>query len=486
MPGFNVRPPRVCAEHTWGFRMKFLRLDILAKSLARFGAAMAKAWARLGYDTGLWAVMLAVNLVVLAFSLVEAPLQVGAVYANNFAQYQLVADRILYILESQLAFSGLVNMRYGEEYEKQPHGPTLQVKRPPRFIGRTGDAVSLEGITQPTVTLNVQPVFGVDVPIGSSEMALITGDSLEDFDREFGTAMASQLATQFEQKIAALNVKFYNLVGTPGAPPTTLANLAPVQQRLDEENVPMADRSVVLSPKGKWSFLPGLTGNFVKDVIEETELRGRLKVPLIGFDKGLDMSQVAPSRTVGTWHAGALVDGGGQTGLTLNTKGWTAADQLNPGDVISITGVNAVNPQTRVSTGAKRQFVVVSMTAADAAGKSVITLGNPITPPIGGQSQQFQTVDSIPADGAAITVDSGTSGTTFSENLAFQRDAILVVTLPQPKFPGAFYVEDRKYNGIAYRIWIDGDIRNNQAIMRLDILAAFGVGNQEALVRWTN
>ena len=409
---------------------------------------------------------------------------------NNLAQYQKVADRVLYILETQLAFSSKVNMSYGKEYENQKFGPTLQVERPSRYTVRTGDAVALQGITQPTVLLTVQPVFGVDVPIGSSEMALILGSNFRDWDRKVGMPAASQLATAFEQNIAALNNLFYNFIGVPGTAPATLAVLLACQQRLNEENVPMADRAGVVGPASSAALVNGLTGNFVRPVIDPAEVKGSLDFTIAGLENGLAMSQVAPSHTCGTMGGAPTITVANQQGTSFLTTGWTAGSTLNPGDVITFAGVNAVNPQTRNSTGALRQFVVAALATADAAGNATITTLNPLNPPIGGIAQQFQTVDATPAAGAVVAVVTAgaafaRSGLTQQENMIFQRDAMLVVTLPQPIFPGAYYCEQREYNGIAFRVWLDGDIRNNQAIMRLDILAAFGVGNREALVRLT-
>jgi len=413
---------------------------------------------------------------------------------NQLAQYQLVADKVLDILESTLAFSGMVNMRYGAEWAGQKFGPTLQVERPSRFTIRTGDAVALQNIVQPTILLTVQPVFGVDVPIGSSEMAMLLGNKFTDWDAKVGEPAASQLATSFEQNIAALNNLFYNHVGVPGANPAVLADIAAPQRRLDDENVPRLGRAGVLNPGAHWSLVGtagGLTGNFVQPVIDAVETRATLKIPLLGLSNGLSMSQVACTHTCGTMAGAPTITVANQQGTTFLTTGWTAGSTLSVGDVVTFAGVNAVNPQTRRSTGVLRQFVVAALATADGAGNMTITVLNPLNPPIGGVDQQFQTVDAMPAAGAVVAVPTAgaafaRSGLTQQESMVFHRDAILVVTLPQPEFPGAYFCTQRDYKGINYRVWIDGDIRNNQAIMRLDILAAFGVGNREACVRMTS
>lgn len=408
---------------------------------------------------------------------------------SNYAQYQLVADRTLAILETRAALARKINLTYGKEYERQPHGPTLQVKRPPRYTIRTGDAAALQNVNEATVTITVQPVFGVDIPIGSSEMALILGNNMKDWDQRIGKAAASQIVTQFEQYVAALNSQFYNMEGVPGAPPATLAALAPALQRLDEEAIPWGERSLILGPVGKWALVPGLTGNFVRPVIESFEMEGGgagINIPLLGLD--LDMSQAAPNRTNGQYAGTITVGPLGLVGQVLQMTGFTAnqVGAVAPGDCFTVAAVRAVNPQTRQSTTVLRRFVAQAAANADAGGNALVTIGNPVIGPIGGLTQQFQTVDSLPAIGAAVTFLGGTAGATLQENLVFDRDAILAVSLPQPNFPGAYYSETREYNGLAFRLWIDGDIRNNQGIMRFDVLAAFGPGNKEGLVRLTN
>ena len=65
------------------------------------------------------------------------------------------------------------------------------------------------------------------------------------------------------------------------------------------------------------------------------------------MDQNINVHQVGP---LGGTPA---VNGAGQTGSTLNTNGWTAAaaSRLKKGDIFTIAGVNAVNPQTRQTTG---------------------------------------------------------------------------------------------------------------------------------------
>jgi hypothetical protein len=93
---------------------------------------------------------------------------------------------------------------------------------------------------------------------------------------------------------------------------------------------------------------------------------------------------------------------------------------LKQGDVFTIAGVNAVNPQTRTSTGQLAQFVVTADSSSDAGGN----LSIPIFPAIV-ITGAFQTVDVSPAAGAALTV-LGAANAVSPANLAYHRDAFVL------------------------------------------------------------
>jgi P22 coat protein - gene protein 5 len=66
---------------------------------------------------------------------------------------------------------------------------------------------------------------------------------------------------------------------------------------------------------------------------------------------------------------------------------------LNAGDVFTIGGVNAVNPETLNSTGVLRNFVVTAAANSSAGGAAAIS----IFPPITLAPSPYQTVDAAPA-----------------------------------------------------------------------------------------
>jgi hypothetical protein len=138
------------------------------------------------------------------------------------------------------------------------------------------------------------------------------------------------------------------------------------------------------------------------------------------------------------------------------------------GDVFTIANVYAVNPQTRESTGSLQQFVV---TAAQ-TGASNALANMAISPPIYTSASALATVDSFPADNAAVTF-LGSASTAYPQNLIYHKDAITFATadllLPQ----GVDMAARAVHNGISLRIVRQYDINNDRMPCRIDVLYGF-------------
>jgi hypothetical protein len=136
------------------------------------------------------------------------------------------------------------------------------------------------------------------------------------------------------------------------------------------------------------------------------ELASMFKEGSLGRAAGADWyeSNSLWSHTAGTWAGAVTVTGGGQNGASLIITG-TAGDTIKAGDKISINAVNLVNPRTRRIPGpatAKTFTVPIDVTLT--AGPDTI----PILPAIYGPGSQYQNVDALPVNGAALTLWPGT------------------------------------------------------------------------------
>jgi hypothetical protein len=203
------------------------------------------------------------------------------------------------------------------------------------------------------------------------------------------------------------------------------------------------------------------------DTISKQFKNGMMGTGVLGFDE-INMSQSIKQHTTGTRAAT-----GGTVTTTVSSEGAASialtvgsAVTVKAGDVFTVAGCFAVNPQTRESTGSLFQFVAL----ADATAVStaiVVTVA-----PIYTAANALATVDSFPVSGAAV-VFVGAASSQYAQNLVYHKDAITFATadllLPQ----GVDMAARAVHNGISLRIVRQYDINNDRMPCRIDVLYGF-------------
>jgi hypothetical protein len=288
-----------------------------------------------------------------------------------------------------------------------------------------------------------------------------------------------KLANRIDRGVMANIPSVYNEVGTPTVTPNAFSYIAQVAQRLDEEAAPQNDRTLVLNPKAYWGVVVGISTVYVQSVAEPA-FKGF--VPNIA-NLEIYEGQNIPTQLTGNYSGSPTVTGSGQTGSTLVTGGWTVsvAGLLNVGDVFTIAGVNAVNPESLASTGNLRNFVVTSTANSNSAGSSSIGIYPAIT-----TTGAYQTVDSSPISGAAITVISGAANANLAKNIGFCKDAFGLVTVPLIMPDGVDFKSQEVYKGISLRVIRAFDINNDVLPTRIDVLWGSATYYPELACRLTN
>lgn len=389
----------------------------------------------------------------------------------------LIADKAMQLLHNNLVLAKQVNRDYENKFgvKGAKAGQTIKVQRPVQWTVRTGSTLSSQDVVETSVDLTLQPLKGIDWDFDDTDLAM----TIDKFsDKYLKTAMA-RLATELDYALyLAMYRSVWNSVGTPGTVPATALVMLQAGQKMDEFATPRDDeRSLILNPAAQAATVDGLKGLFQSsDSIGKQYSRGQMGTAL-GFD--FYMSQNVPVHTVGPLGGTPLVNGVTQgsagtnnayvASLALITNGWTAAAaaRLKAGDVFTIAGVNAVNPETKNNTGSLMQFVVSSDTSSDGAGNATIT----ITPcPISGGA--YQNVTALPTTGNAIVVQ-GAANAVTPANLAFHKDAFTLVS-PDLELPNGTDMAARSnFEGINLRFVRDFDITNNKRVCRFDLLFGF-------------
>lgn len=385
--------------------------------------------------------------------------------SNSLLTISMITKEALRVLENNLTFAKGANREYDDSYaiSGAKIGDTLNIRKPARYVGRSGATLSIEDHTETSTPLVLNQQFGVDLAFTSKELTL----SIDEFsDRIIKPAMAT-IANKVDRDGLALYKSVFNAVGTPGTTPSALLTYLQAGAKMDFEATPRdQNRSAVIDPNAQVNLVDALKGLFQSsDQIKNQYESGNMG-KTAGFKFSMD--QNINVHTVGPLGGTPLVNGASQTGAALLTKGWTAAAaaRLKQGDVFTIAGVNAVNPQTRVTTGQLRQFVVTADFASDASGNGSVGIYPPLT-----LTGAFQTVDALPVDSAAITV-LGAANTASPANLVYHKDAFTLACadLVLPKgVDMAARISDKQL-GLSARMVRNYDISNDRMPCRFDIL----------------
>jgi P22 coat protein - gene protein 5 len=390
--------------------------------------------------------------------------------ANTLLTISMITRESLRILENNITLTKHVRRDFDDSFGRSGAkiGTVLNIRKPPRYVGRVGQGLQIEDATETSVPLVLNTQRGVDIAFSSQDLAL----SIDDFSDRFIKPAIANVANYIDFDGTGQYLNVFNEIGTPGTVPNALLTYLQAGQRLDEEACPRDNlRALVISPAMQASIVDALKGLFqsAEDIAEQYE-KGTMGSS-IGFKWSMD--QNVRTQTVGAYSpGGATVNGGGQVGNSIVTQGWPNSTAiLNQGDIISFAGSFAVNPQNKQSTGSLRQFVVTQPVVSSGAGAATIPISGPggLGIVVGGP---FATVNAAPLNSAAITV-SGASGTGPSpRGLAFHKDAFALGCADLP-LPGGVDMASRandKQLGLSIRLVRAYDINTDRFPCRLDIL----------------
>jgi hypothetical protein len=261
-----------------------------------------------------------------------------------------------------------------------------------------------------------------------------------------------------------------NTVGTPGTTPATSLVLLQAQQKLNENAAVMSPRYATVNPAANAGLVEGMKGLFnPTDTISKQFKNGMMGTGVLGFDE-INMSQSIKQHTTGSRTAtggttSAAVTAEGATTIAITGAG--ASTTVRAGDVFTVNGCFAVNPQTRESTGSLFQFVALANVTLGSSGEGNITVA-----PIYSATNALATVNSLPATSQAV-VFVGAASTQYAQNLVYHKDAITFATadllLPQ----GVDMASRQVHNGISLRIVRQYDINNDRMPCRIDVLYGY-------------
>jgi hypothetical protein len=395
---------------------------------------------------------------------------------NQFLNTNWVSMEVLRLLTNMLTVAEYFNRDYDKDFKQEfAVGSQITVKFPQRFLVVDGMGYQPQAINRIATTVNLDQWLQVPFEYDDYEKAVKLERSESELRENYYEPAAAALAQEIDSRAAKFAYQnANNVVGVLGTDPTGVATYYNARRRLKELAAPPGKRALCISSSMMSTFGQNITTFFQP----ADELSSMFKEGSLGRAAGFDWyeSNSLYTHTAGTWAGAVTVNGANQSGTSLIITA-TAADTFKKGDKFSIANVNQVNPMTRRLPGptqVKHFTITQDLTAAGGGADTINFL-----PAIYGPGSQYQNVDALPANAAALTLWPGTSspnGKAGTAGLALTKSAFALVgaKLYLPKA-----VEDRgqasdKQTGLSIRFVKAWDPVRSLAIHRWDMLVGYG------------
>lgn len=347
-------------------------------------------------------------------------------------------------------------------------GQTLRIRLPNDYTVRNGPALQTQDTSEQNTALTVATQKGVDLAFTTVERTM----SLQDYSERILAPAINNLCGSIAADVMSGAEAICNYTSAVDGSGNTISPTASTWLQggaiLDINSAPMGRRMVVDDPLTDARTVSSLTGLFNPSSRITTQYESGAMRSALGFEWARDQTII--KHLAGTFSAGT-VNGASQTGQTITVNAITGT--LNVGDIITFSGVNAVNRVTKVTTGQLRQFAV---TAAAASGATSLSIYPAITPgtssynsATGAGAAQYQTVTASPGNGSTISLVQK-AGETTRKNILFAPEAVTIAYAELEMPRGVHEVARVTDDNISIRILTDYIPTTDQMVTRLDVL----------------
>jgi len=396
--------------------------------------------------------------------------------SNSLLTINQITREAVRLFRNSNAFIMQLDRQYDDQFARigAKIGTQLRIRLPNDFTVRTGAAVSVQDTSEQSTTMTLATQMGVDVSFNSQERTM----SLDDYSTRILAPAVNNLGAAVANTIMAgvdtggccnfvANTDNNGVVLSPTAEQWLLAGAY-----LQQQSAPLSDWKAVLDPLTMSRTVSSLSGLFnptseisrqyrTGQMYEALNLKWMSDQTVLKHTTGAYTGTGSPPLVAGT------VNGASQTGTTITVN--ALSGPLAAGDIITFDGVYGVNRLTKQSYGQLRQFV---LTAAAAASATSISIYPALTPPVGGNAVQYQTVSASPANSANINVVT-LSGAIYRKNIVFAPEAITMATADLEMPNGVDEVDRAVFDGLSVRMLTDYVVTTDQLITRLDLLFGF-------------
>jgi hypothetical protein len=390
--------------------------------------------------------------------------------ANTNLTIDMITREALRVAHEKTAFIGTVDRQYDDSFAKTgaKNGSSLRVRLPNQYTRRQGSRVmDVQDQNEGSSTITVATQDGVDMRFNSAELAL----EIDDFSKRYIEPAVSVMVSGIESDFLAYATKAtYNVAGTAGTGITSLVAPGAARAKLNQYLAPKGDRYVQMDSVTMGGLVNGVAAYFnPSNAIGEQYREGLIaRTGMADFyENERAWTLVNGSDVTGGTDAtglGTVGSNGSYTLLNFDTD--IAVAQQKVGQVFTIAGVYAVHPETKQAYAHLQQFTITAVGATETT----------ISPPIYLTGAKKNVGSATGADLATTVFDSatltfvGAASTSYVQSLMYHKEAFQFITADLPLMDDAHKCVRRTQDGLSLRVWQASDIRNDELLMRIDIL----------------
>jgi len=386
--------------------------------------------------------------------------------SNVFKVTDMVAKEALRIAHEKLQFIGTIDRQYDESFTFKPgagpKGSTLRVKSPNQYKRRQGSRVmDVQDQNEETQTLTVATQDGVDMRFNSQELiqSVSNEGAFNELSKHYIEPAIAVLCSGIEADMLEFATKAtYQVAGTAGTALTDLVAVGAARAKLNQQLAPKdGNRFIQCDSVAMGGLVNGLKGLFQ----DSAQIKEQYREGMIGrtamadwYENDRMWTMPNSADVAGEINAGTLTSGI----TTLTVDGFTAAPFA--GMVFTIEGTYDVHPETKVAYAHLKQFTVTSATTTSITFSPAVIYDT---------TDPRQNCSGAPTDNDDITFV-GVASTNYVQQLMYHKEAFQFITADLPLMDDAAKCVRKKLDNLSLRVWQASDIRNDELLMRIDIL----------------
>lgn len=394
---------------------------------------------------------------------------------NSFKVTDLVAKEVLRVAHETATFIKTIDRQYDETFTYRAgagkFGQTLRVKSPNQYKRRQGSRVmDVQDQSEKTQTITVATQDGVDMRMNSAELLQLANTDGSINEGNFNALSKHYIIPAVKGLVSAIDADMlafatkatYQVAGSAGTAITSLVAPGAARAKLNQQLAPKDNsRSIQMDSVTMGALVNGVAAYFAPSgAIGEQYTEGFVKRTAMAdyYENERTWTMPNSADVAGEINGGTLTSGI----TTITVDGFSAAPVagmvFTVGSGSGEVGIYDVHPETKVAYPHLKQFVVVSATTTS------ITFSPPM---IYDTNDPRQNCSGTPADNADI-VFVGSASTNYVQSLMYHKEAYQFVTADLPIM--GENCSRMTQDGLSVRVWYDSDIRNDELLMRLDIL----------------